>query len=76
MVDNSEIEIAEFEHYERVRNPEDLRLIFEFVKNPNLEENKIGITNYFARMNMDINADDLAKSIEKYIPLFSLKNLI
>lgn len=73
MADDSKIEIAEFEDFESVSNPEDLLLIREFIENPDLEENKEKITRFFANMNVEINADDLANAMPKYKKLLNFK---
>lgn len=69
MISNSKMEVAEFEHFERISNPEDIKLLQEFIANPHLEENKHQISNFFAKMNVEINADELAKAIHKFSPL-------
>lgn len=65
MISNSKMEVAEFEHFERINNPEDIKLLQEFIANPDLEEHKNQISNLFAKMNVEINADELAKTIHK-----------
>lgn len=66
MIKNSKIEISEFEHFESVSNPDDLALLQEFIENPTLEENKEKISDFFAKMNVEINANNLAKSMQKH----------
>ena len=40
MNNNSKKGIAEFEHFESTSNPDDYKLVREFLDNPDLEENK------------------------------------
>ena len=67
--------IAEFEHFESISNPDDYKLVREFLDNPDLEENKQKITDFFAKMNVEIDVDDLANSIPKYKKLFNFENM-
>ena len=40
MTNDSEKGVAEFEHFESISNPDDYKLVREFLHNPDLEENK------------------------------------
>ena len=75
MTANSKKGIAEFEHFESISDPEDYKLVCEFLDNPDSEENKQGITDFFAKMNVEIDADDLANSIPEYQKLFNFENM-
>ena len=75
MTNNSKVDIAEFEHFESISNPDDYKLVREFLDNPDLEENKHKITDFFAKMNVEIDADDLANSIPEYKKLFNFENM-
>lgn len=66
MNNNSESDIFEFEHFKRISNPDDLKLVHAFVKNPHLKANKAGITKFFAKMNIEINADELADAMQRH----------
>ncbi|MDO5861075.1 hypothetical protein [Methanobrevibacter sp.] len=66
MNNGSEIDVFEFEHFKRISNPDDLKLVRDFVKNPELKVNKNGITEFFAKMNIEINADELADAIQRH----------
>lgn len=66
MNNNSEKDIFEFEHFKRITDPDDLKLVRAFVKNPQLKANKTGITEFFAKMNIKINADELADAMQRH----------
>lgn len=66
MINDSKIEYAEFEHFERVSDSRDLKSVRNFIENPDLEDNKREIANIFARMNVEVNADDLAKAMKRH----------
>jgi hypothetical protein len=75
MTNNSKKGIAEFEHFESTSNPDDYKLVREFLDNPDLEENKQRISDFFDKMNVEIDADDLANSIPEYKKLFNFENM-
>lgn len=66
MNNNSKNDIFEYEPFKRISNPDDLKLIHAFVKNPQLKANKAGITEFFAKMNIEINADELADAMQRH----------
>ncbi len=66
MDNNSEKDVFEFEHFKRISNYDDLRVVREFVKNPKLKVNKAGITEFFAKMDIEINADELADAMQRH----------
>lgn len=66
MIKNSKKGVAEFEYFERIFNPDDRKMIQEFIKNPNSQENKLKITDFFEKMNVEINVDDLANAITQH----------
>ena len=66
MNDDSENDVFEFEHFKRISDPDDLKLVRDFVKNPELKVNKAGITEFFAKMNIEINADELANAMQRH----------
>lgn len=66
MINNSKIKVSEFEHFESVSNPDDLILIQEFIKNPNIDENKEKIMDFFAKMNVEINVNELSTAMKKH----------
>ena len=57
---------AEFEHFESISNSDDFSAIQDFIDNPDLDKNKQRITKFFAKMNVEINADELANEMPKY----------
>lgn len=73
MTNDSEKGVAEFEHFESISNPDDYKLVREFLHNPDLKENKQKITDFFAKMNVEIDSDDLANSIPEFKKLFDFK---
>ena len=71
MVNNSESCVAEFEDFKHISDPEDYRLVSEFLDNPDSEINKQRITDFFAKMNVEIDADALAKEMPRYKKLYN-----
>ena len=71
MTNNSESCVAEFEDFKHISNPEDYKLVNEFLDNPDSEINKQRITDFFAKMNVEIDADALAKAMPKYKKLYN-----
>lgn len=66
MINNSKKGVAEFEYFERIFNHDDRKMIQDFIKNPNSQENKLKITDFFEKMNVEINVDDLANAIAQH----------
>ncbi len=66
MNNDTETDIFECEPFKRISNHDDLKLVSAFVKNPQLKANKAGITEVFAKMNIEINADELADALQKH----------
>jgi len=66
MTKNQKTDVIEFEHFESISNMEDLVLIQDFIKNPYLDINKVKITEFFARMGVEVNANELADAMKKY----------
>lgn len=71
MTNNSKSYVAEFEDFKHISDPEDYKLVSEFLDNPDSEINKQRIRDFFAKMNVEINADALAKAIPKYKKLYN-----
>ncbi|MBO4517179.1 hypothetical protein J5751_07310 [bacterium] len=66
MTKNKKTDVIEFEHFESISNMEDLGLIQDFIKNPYLDVNKVKITEFFAKMGVEVNANELADAMKKY----------
>ena len=66
MTNNQKTDVIEFEHFESISKMEDLRLIQDFIKNPYLDVNKVKITEFFAKMGVEVNANELADAMHKY----------
>jgi hypothetical protein len=66
MNNNSKNDIFEFEHFKRISDSDDLKLVQAFVENPHLKASKAGITEFFAKMNIEINADELADAMQRH----------
>ena len=66
MTNNQETDVIEFEHFESISNMEDLGMIQDFIKNPYLDVNKEKITEFFAKMGVEVNANELADAMHKY----------
>lgn len=52
-------------------HPEDYKLVSEFLDNPDSEINKQRITDFFAKMNVEIDADALAKEMPRYKKIYN-----
>lgn len=74
MTTDSKREFAEFEHFETINDSNDLNSLRNFIEDPHLEINKHEIASIFAKMNVEVNASELAKAMEKYSP-FALKEI-
>ena len=66
MTNNQKTDVIEFEHFESISKMEDLGLIQDFIKNPYLDVNKVKITEFFAKMGVEVNANELADAMHKY----------
>jgi hypothetical protein len=71
MTNNPKSCVAEFEDFKHISDPEDYKLVSEFLDNPDSEINKQRITDFFAKMNVEIDADALAKSMPRYKKLYN-----
>ena len=71
MTNNSKSCTAEFEDFKHISDPKDYELVNEFLDNPDSEINKQRITDFFAKMNVEIDADALAKSLPKYKKIYN-----
>ena len=71
MTNNSESCVAEFEDFKYVSDQEDYELVSDFLDNPDSEINKQRITDFFAKMNVEIDADALAEAMPRYKKLYN-----
>ena len=71
MTNNSESCVAEFEDFKHISDPEDYELVSDFLDNPDSEINKQRITDFFAKMNVEIDADALAEAMPRYKKLYN-----
>ena len=71
MTNNSKSCTAEFEDFKHISDPEDYKLVNEFLDNPNSEMNKQRIADFFAEMNVEIDADALAEAMPEYRKLYN-----
>lgn len=69
----TQTDLFDFEHFKRISNSDDLKVLRGFVKNPKLKVNKAGIAEFFAKMNIEINADELADAMQRHSKEFSFK---
>ena len=71
MKNNSKSCVAEFDDFKHISDPEDYKLVSEFLDNPDSEINKQKITDFFAKMNVEIDANALAKAMPNYKKLYN-----